>query len=231
MNRSAGRAIYVLLLTFVLWPLRTDAQEISSPYRFIETKQSAMVFGGYLSTGRGTLQLGPESTPFYGARYDLIVSGPFALEAEIGRFASTRMVWDTVAGDTTRAVIGEADFGALTALAALRFNLTGARTYHRLLPYLLFGLGAVIETSGESAIEEDLSSDLELDYGTSFAGMLGGGIEWLTDSGFGIRLDARNILWKLKTPRAFLLREEGATLPSDEWSQNFSFTAGLVFHF
>jgi hypothetical protein len=85
--------------------------------------------------------------------------------------------------------------------------------------------------SGESSLEEDLGSDLKFDFGTSFAGVLGTGIEWLSDGGFGIRLDARNILWKLKTPRAFLLRTEGATLPSDEWSQNFSFTAGLVYHF
>jgi hypothetical protein len=231
MNRCAGRSTRVLLVILALLPLRVRAQEINSPYRFIETRQSAMVFGGYLATSRGTLEIGPESAPIFGGRYDLIVSGPFALEAEIGRFSSTRMVWDTVAADTTRRVIGEVDFGAITALAALRFNLTGARTYHRLLPYLLFGLGAVIETTSESAIEEDLNSDLKLDYGTSFAGMLGGGIELLTESGFGVRLDARNILWKLKTPRAFLLREEGRTLPSDKWSQNFSFSAGLVFHF
>lgn len=231
MKRSAGQRMRVLLLGSLLWPATVSAQDITSPYRFIETRQSAMVFGGYLATGRGTLQLGPESAPIFGARYDLIVSGPFALEAEIGRFSSTRMVWDTVAADTTRRVLGEADFGAVSALAALRFNLTGARTYHRLLPYLLFGLGAVFETSGESALEEDLPSNVRLDYGTSFAGMLGGGIEWLTDSGFGVRLDARNILWKLKTPPAFLLREEGARLPSDEWSQNFSLSAGLVFHF
>ncbi|MGH7501088.1 MAG: hypothetical protein ACREL7_04950 [Longimicrobiales bacterium] len=221
----------VLLLFCLARPAVAQAQDITSPYRFLETRQSAMVFGGYLSTSRGALLFGPESAPIVGARYDLIVSGPFALEAEVGRFSSTRMVWDTVPGDTTRERIGDADFGAISGLAALRFNLTGARTYHRLLPYLMFGLGALIETSAESPAEEDLASDLKFDFGTSFAGVLGGGIEWLSDAGLGLRFDARNILWKLKTPRGFLLREDGARLPGDEWSQNFSFTAGFVYHF
>lgn len=230
MNRRTGRGSRVLL-ALLLVPAAARAQEITSPYQFLETRQSATAFSGYLFTGQGTLGLGPESALFFGARYNLIVSGPFALEAEIGRFSTTRMVLDTVPGDTTREVIGEADFGAFTALGALRFNLTGARTYHRLLPYLLFGLGAAIETTGESPAEEDLPSDLRFDFGTSFSGVLGGGIEWLSDAGFGIRLDARNILWKLQTPRGFLVREEGRLLPGDEWSQNFSLTAGLVFHF
>lgn len=231
MNGCNGCARRVLLLLCVLWPAAGRAQDITSPYRFMETRQSGMLFGGYLSTSLGALELGPASAPIFGARYNLIISGPFGLEAEVGRFASTRMVLDTVPADTTRRVLGEADFSAISALAALRFNLTGARTYHRLLPYVLFGLGAVVDVSGESSLEEDLGSDLKFDFGTSFAGVLGTGIEWLSDGGFGIRLDARNILWKLKTPRAFLLRTEGATLPSDEWSQNFSFTAGLVYHF
>jgi hypothetical protein len=208
------------------------AQGIDSPYRFLTTRQAGSVFAGYLSTSKGALDLGPESGPFFGARYGINISGPFALEAELGYYSRTRMVWDTVPGDTTRRTVGDADFSVIVATGALRFNLTGARTYHGLLPYVLFGAGASIDISPQSSPDRDLPSDVRFDLGTGFAGALGGGLEWMPAEHFGLRLDGRALLWKLKTPRAFLLKGgQSRVLPPDEWAQNFAFTAGLVLRF
>ena len=219
----------VLALTAV--PVRLSAQQITSPYRFLETRQAASGHFGYLAAGAGSLGLGPRGAAVFGGRYDIVLSGPFGLEGEIGYFSSMRAVWDTVPGDTTRRQIAEADFTIATASGALRFNLTGPRTYRRLLPYVLFGLGAAVDLSAENEIEAELPGEVRFDFGTSFTGVLGGGIEWLSGPGLGLRLDARNYLWKVKTPRAFLTGEQALRLPSDEWTQNFAISAGLVFHF
>jgi hypothetical protein len=208
------------------------AQGIDSPYRFIGSRQAAMAFAGYLSTGKGALDLGPASGPIFGARYGITISGPFALEGDVGYFSRTRAVYDTVPGDTTRQAIGDADMSLAIATGSLRFNLTGPRTYHSLLPYLIFGAGVAVNVASDQAPDTELPGDVRFDFGTSFIGQLGGGIEWFAGDRFGIRLDARNILWKLKTPRAFLIKgEQARLLPADEWAQNLSLTAGLVFRF
>ncbi len=232
MHVTMSRTVFAAILTMLLLPAaRTTAQQITSPYRFLETRQAASGYVGYLSAGAGSLDLGPRGAALLGGRYDLVLSGPFALEADISYFSSMRAVIDTVANDTTRIARGDADFTIAMAAAALRFNLTGARTYRRLLPYVVFGLGVAIDLSSESELESELPSDMRFDFGTSFAGTFGGGIEWLTGPGLGFRLDARNLLWKLQTPRPFLKGEQALRLPSDEWTQNWALSAGLVYHF
>lgn len=231
--RKAFTRCGLILAAFLTVSMRpAEAQNITSPYRFIDNRQSASLFAGYFATGKGALNLGPEPAPVFGARYDLILSGPFTLEANLGWFTSTRMVHDTIPGDTARRVIGEADMNMVMALGGLRFNLTGPRTFHRLLPYVLFGAGVAVDLADDAAVEADLPGDVRFPSGTRFVGQLGGGLEWFPTDQLGLRVDARNVLWKLKTPEAFLLRgEQARLLPADEWAQNFSFTAGLVLRF
>ncbi len=62
--------------------------------------------------------------------------------------------------------------------------------------------------------------------------MLGGGADIFIGDRLTLRIDARNLLWKLETPEAFLVRaDQSLLLPSDEWAQNFSLTAGLAIRF
>jgi hypothetical protein len=221
------------LLALLIVPGVAAAQNIDSPYRFLDTRQAVGVFAGQLLTSRGALGLGPRSGPILGVRYDLGISGPFVLEADLGWFAKSRAVQDTVPGDTTRASVGDVDFRAITAQASLRFNITGPRTWHGILPYVLFGGGITTDVSGDAEPDASLPADVRFDFGTSFTGVLGAGFEWYPgESGrAGIRLDARNLLWKLKTPGAFLRGDQARILPSDEWAQNFALTAGVVFRF
>ena len=232
MRKPILRSGLVLFFLLMANSRGASGQGIDSPYRFVSSRQAAMVFAGYLSTGKGSLGLGPASGPIWGARYNLMISGPFALEGDVGYFSRTRAVFDTVPGDTTRQAIGDVDFSLVIATASLRFNLTGPRTWRGLLPYLVFGAGAAANIATDQAPDTELPGEVRFNFGTSFLGQLGGGIEWLAGERLGIRVDARNVLWKLKTPRAFLIKgEQARLLPADEWAQNFSLTAGLVLRF
>lgn len=234
MTFPTGRGmVRIFFGAVLLGPLAAPAaaQVIDSPYRFIDRTQSGGPFGGYVAAGRGAIGLGPESGPVFGGRYAIRLSGPLTIEGEAGYFRSTRTVMDTIPADTTLRSIGQADLNLVLARAALRFNITGARTWHGLQPFLAFGGGLAVDAGGDAAVEEDLPQDVRFDYGTSFAGDVGAGIEWFLSPGVTIRLDGRNLLWRLRTPDAFLLGGRGQNLPDREWAQNFFMSAGLSVHF
>lgn len=211
-----------------------QAQRIDSPYRFLDTSQGGGPFVGYVATGSSTLEQGPASGMYFGARYGIRVSGPFAIEAELGYLPTTRSVFavDTLAADSTDSVLlGEADANLLLASVSLRFNLTGARTWNSLQPYFELGGGVAVDVAGNSELDEELEEEERFDIGTSFAGQLGAGVDWFFSDRLSLRLDARNQLWRLTTPLGFRTSSRGRLRPETEWVQNFVTSAGISLHF
>jgi opacity protein-like surface antigen len=204
-----------------------EAQQIRTPYRFLETSQSIGLLAGYGLTGRGQLELGPESAPLGGVRYGIRVSGPFSAEGDVTLLPSRRMVLDTVPGDTALSTRGQADMQILTVHAALRFNVTGPRTYRRLQPYAVAGIGLGWDLKRDDDQDIALPGDVRFRYGTRFLGTLGGGVEWFATDRYSLRVDARNVLWKLNTPPPFLRGQAGLVRPPDQWTQNLYLTLGF----
>jgi hypothetical protein len=226
------RAALVPLVGVVLAsPSVCRAQSIQSPYRFVDKTQAVSAFAGYVATGKGSVGLGPKSGPLFGTRYSIRLSGPFNVEIEPAFFKSTRPVRDTTVVDSARQIVGEADIALLVVNGALRFNITGPRTWNRLQPFLLFGGGAAVDLSGSSPDDELVTGEARFDFGTSFAGAIGGGVEWFASDRLTVRFDARNALWKIKTPLAFLADDFGANTPGEEWVQNGWFTVGFSLRF
>lgn len=224
---TAIRRVFPLLLgLLVLAVAPAGAQTISSPYRFLDHSQSAGLVGGYIVTDAGRLDLGPESSPLVGARYTLRLGGAFSLEALATLIPTTRQVVDTTAIDVP---VGEADLTILSTMAALRFNVTGPRTWYGFQPYLLAGLGFAFELSGTAPAEVRILPDARFDFGTRFAGQVGAGVEWFAARRLSIFADARDVFWKLKIPAG--IRRQDVNLPADEWVQNFQFQLGAAYHF
>jgi hypothetical protein len=209
------------------------AQRIDSPYRFLEHSQFAGPYLGRMMPAQGRLGLGPHDAMTLGARWAIQVSGPFLLGAEIGYAPTRRTVRDTVfiAADSVFREIGEADMRLLSVLGNVRLNLTGPRTWHGLQPFLLTGVGVVIDVAGSPAVEEDMPANLQYDYGTTFAAQVAAGVDWFATQRVSLRLEGRNMLWKLGIPEGFLLTEAGALLPRSDWENNFVVSAGISFHF
>jgi hypothetical protein len=224
-------SVLVALVLVVVGVHAAHAQAIRSPYRFIEETQTGGIWAGYLATERGEIGFGPEAGPIFGARYSIRLSGAFTVEADAGYFSSTRTVLDTAVVDDEFEQVGEADFRALLLNGSLRFNLTGPRTWHRLQPYVAFGAGAAVDISPSADAESTLAVDARYDFGTSFAGQFGGGVEWFPSERVTFRFDVRDVLWKINTPTAFLLSRLGDEITTDQWTQNFLFSAGAALHF
>lgn len=209
------------------------AQQIDSPYRFLDTTRQIGFFGGYMSASEGRLGIGPQPAPTFGGRLALRVSGPLVLGLEVGYTPTQRTVRDTVflTPDSVFQPIGEADMNLISVMSEVRFNLTGPRTWHGLQPFLVLGAGVAFDGGDRRAFEEDLPDQGRYRFGTTFAGQVGVGVDWFPTDRVSLRLDARNLLWKLRVPEAFLLSEHGQTLAESEWENNFVVTAGLSFHF
>jgi hypothetical protein len=207
------------------------AQRITSPYRFIDTKQAAGPFVGTISGGKGAVGLGSKSGPAAGLRYGMGLGGAFAVEVEGLYFPTSHAVLDTVVVDSAFNQLGTADQTLVVGTAALRVNLTGSRTWHGLQPYAAFGGGAVIQLKHDRTEVEKAPVDARYDFGTSFAGTLGAGIELFPSQRLAIRVDGRNLLWKIKTPAALLRSSIGTTLPTDEWGYNLMASVGVSIHF
>jgi hypothetical protein len=76
-----------------------------------------------------------------------------------------------------------------------------------------------------------VAGEARFDFGTTFAGQVGAGIEIFPVQRLAIRIDVRNILWQLKTPQALLLPNLGRTVPSEEWTNNVTASVGIAIHF
>jgi hypothetical protein len=229
MKRRIG--VLLALCTSMVGVGPVQGQRIDSPYRFIERSQGGGPFGGYVSTRPGTVGFGPESGSLAGVRYAIRLSGPFNIEADLAYFPTTRAVLDTVTVESARRRVGSTDMNLLMLTAALRFNLTGQRTWHRLQPFAVLGAGGVSDLATAGEEEEIVPADIRYDFGTSFAAHFGAGLELYASDRLTLRVDGRNLLWQVKTPEPFLRGELGATTPDREWISNGFISVGLAFRF
>lgn len=232
-----------LLLTLGLaGPAQGAAQSISSPYRFVERSQGLYAFGSSVVTDRGTLDTGPGAGIAMGLGYNVRISGPFTFAARVTYFPTDRRVYDdnsTVADSTELRQnpmfglqqIGTADLTLMLLDATLRFNATGPRTWNRIQPFALLGIGGAVVVASDNSAEATLPSDRELRvrFRNGFTGHVGAGLELHVSERFSIQADVRDLLWNLDIPQGFLTT--GRVVGSDEWVQTAHFGLGLTFRF
>lgn len=225
-----------VLAAFTL-PAGVQAQSIDSPYRFVETTHGFRVEAGYLFTDRGVLGAGPASGPLVGAGYNIRVSGPFEFDTRAAFVPTTRTVFDTEPTDSAELRanpragldrLGTADISLLLLDATLRFDVTGPRTFFGIQPYALIGAGGVFRVGSNNAAEEALAEDsnLRVRFGNGFTGHIGAGLEWYPGRRLTVRLDARDLLWRIDLPDGF--QEPGRVIDTSEWVQNAALSLGLV---
>jgi hypothetical protein len=77
-----------------------------------------------------------------------------------------------------------------------------------------------------------LLADDRFKFGTSFVGILGGGLRWFPGERFLIRGDFTLSIWQLKTPRGYSDPERAFRgVDEKEWVGSSSFTVGIGFRF
>jgi hypothetical protein len=222
-----------LTLVCAVLPLATgaataQAQRIDSPYRFVDRSHSVNLYAGWLNARSGEFALGPRPGPLVGARYDIRLGGAFDGELDVGLAPLQRMVTDTIITQGQREIVGEAPVTLLIGLAGIRFNITGPRTWHGIQPFIVMGGGVSADLAGRHELDDVVPEEVRYRYGTSFAGQFGGGAEWYVSERLSLRFDARNVLWKIRTPSAF---RTSAEIAESAWTRNLGLSAGVALHF
>lgn len=216
------------------------SQTITSPYDFVERSMGFRAFGSAVFTDRGPIDIGPGSGYAAGLGYTVRINGPFTFDTRAAFMPTSRRVYDVEPADSLEVredpmvgldLLGTADLSLLLVDASLRFDVTGPRTWHRLQPYALLGVGGILRVASGNQAEEDLpeDSDLLVRFRNGFTGHLGAGVEWYLTDRFTIRADARDLLWKVHVPEGFLV--DGRLIDQEQWVQSAHLSLGLAFRF
>jgi hypothetical protein len=199
----------------------------ASPFRDLLYKQDVTLFSGYFAAGNDPVGVAPQAGPMVGVRYEVRIGGPAQFFTRAGRVFSER----TIINPTLAA--GERDIGTTSVPLyvidlGISFNLTGQKSYRGFVPVVTFGGG----------IASDFSSQRDVgDYrfGTPFALSLGGGVRYVTDGPFQLRLDLVDYLYQIRYPSSYFV-STGSAEPvrrgdQSAWTHNRAITVGASYQF
>lgn len=201
----------------------------NSPYVDVETRQELTFFGGWYHAHRDPANAGPQSGPMFGVHYEWRAGGPAHLTAEVARVDSKRTLLDPAQTAATR------EYGHVTRPlwagdVGLGMALTGAKSWHHLVPEVKAGAGAISDLRAQP-------DSGGFKFGTRFALTWGGGIRWVPGGHLQIRADLVNRLYTIAYPNSYYVAPTGGTAlvePKQQksfWTNNPAFTLGLSYLF
>lgn len=200
-----------------------------SPYVDLEHAQELTFFGGEYHSHRDAADVAPLSGPIFGVHYEWRAGGPAHLEGELARISSDRNIINPLRAGAGRN-LGQVSRPLYTGDFSLGISLTGSKSWHRIVPELLGGVGFI----------SDLRSEPDsggFKFGTRFALNWGGGVRIVPGGNWQIRGDIKNRLYSLSYPESFYVAPTGGTAlvstttSKSFWHNNPAFTLGLSYLF
>jgi hypothetical protein len=192
----------------------------NSPFLDLEHAQELTLIGGHFHGQRDPADVAPGSGLLLGLRYEWRAGGPVNITGEFARMSSDSRIINPFLLPATRD-LGTVSRPLYSGTAGLGLNLTGAKSWHHLVPEVNGGFGFV----------SDLRSQADtggFKFGTRFALTWGGGIRWVPGGRWQVRGDITNRLYTIAYPEAF---GGTAVVPSSQaksfWTNNPAFTLGL----
>jgi hypothetical protein len=201
-----------------------------SPYVDLEYRQEATLFGGYYSAGTDEENVAPKSGPMFGVRYDLRLGGPASLTSRFAYVSAQRDVIDPRRPAATRVVQAGASWPIYMMDVGIALNLTGQRSYHRLVPFVNGSIGVASDLKGGGDVGA-------WKFGTPFALSLGGGIKWVPSGNIQTRIDISNQLYQIKYPNSyFVTASDGSAVrelgeDKNDWTSNIGLSFGVSYLF
>lgn len=200
----------------------------ASPFRDLEYKHEATVYGGYYLAGKDHAGVAPRSAPMMGIRYDLVVGGPAEFVVRVARVNSERNVINPLNPKATRS-LGVRSWPVYLTDLGFALNLTGQRSWHSMVPSIYTGVG--IATDLDKKVEGD-----PFRLGTTFAFSLAGGLRFVpAGKRFQIKTEASTHWYQLKYPATYYTVTSDNTSVLDAkqaknfWKRNLGLTLGASY--
>jgi len=184
-----------------------------SPFRDLEYKHELTLFGGLYQAGEDVAGVAPQGGPMAGLRYELRVAGPAQLMFRFAYLDSERQALDPAANEGSR------DLGVHSAPlymldAGISLNLTGQKSWRRLVPTVNAGIGVA---GGGKDVEGD-----PYRFGTPFAITYGAGLRYVPGGRFAMRLGLDAYLYRLEYPTEYFApAPDGTSVVGPRQAQNF----------
>lgn len=208
-----------------------------SPFRDLDFAQELTFYSGYYKAKKDPAQVAPQSGPVLGVHYQWRAGGPVSVTADLSRLATERRVIDpeapeTCAGAGTQSCkfLDNYRWPVYFADAGIALNVTGARSYFRMVPQLKGGIGLATDFHTKPDVGD-------FAFGTRFAFHWGAGIVWAPGGRYQIRADFMNHLYSLKYPESYYRPADDNTtvLSSNQdrssWLNNPRLTLGISYLF
>ena len=200
-----------------------------SPFRDLAYRQELALFGGYYNGSDGKAGVAPAGGPAVGVRYEIRIGGPAQFTARLTHARTERTILDPALANNVRN-LGTETWPITIADAGISVNLTGQKSWHRLVPSLGGGVGIASDfgKSGDPA---------GFEFGTPFAFTFGVGVRRETDGPLQLRVDLADYVYQLDYPSAYTTAPTGSTpiLPAgsstNEWTHNWMLSVGLSYRF
>jgi hypothetical protein len=218
-----------LALAFIATTARAQVGHLpdNSPYRDLETRQEFTFFGGRYTTGKDPIGVAPLDGPMYGIRYQVHVGGPAFLMTRWSHVNSSRFAIDPTKNGAARQ-LGKHNESVNLYDIDLALNLTGEKSFHRIVPVINFGAGVA---SCSCSVTNDPYT-----FGTPFAFTFGGGLRYVPGGRLQITVDWNDYLYQLKYPTAYYVIPVGGTAAATNEARSFwknnkalTFGASLLF--
>lgn len=200
-----------------------------SPYRDVSRRPRASIFGGWYAAANDEAGVLPKSAPILGAKFEVHVGGPADITLRLGHVSTERSVIDPTKSSGSRFVedrevtLGFGEIG-------LSFSLTGAKTWHGIMPTLNGGIGLVSDFKGA-----DVGG---FRHGTTFVVGYGLGVRYIPSpsSRWSLRGDAGSYIYSLEYPLSYYTPAgDGTTVLTQatkrsQWRNNWTLTVGAAYY-
>jgi hypothetical protein len=202
-----------------------------SPYFDLLYRQEITPFAGYFLASEDPAKVAPRSGPMVGVRYEVRIGGPAQLAARVARVFSERQIIDPTKPVAQRS-LGVKDWPLYTGDVNLAINLTGQKSFFRLVPVLNAGIGIASDFKGGGDVGG-------YKFGTAFAFSFGGGVRWVPGGRFQMRADFADYLYQLQYPQSYTIGNSSAGVPPvlkasqgrGSWQHNLALTIGASYLF
>ncbi len=208
-----------------------------SPYRDLDRNHELSLLTGHFRSPADPARVAPVSGPIMGFRYNWLISGPANLSADVARVGTFRRVLDplfngTCAGREAKdcKMVSTYRWPLYFADLGLALNLTGSRSYRRLVPEVRAGAGFLTDFHTKADV-----GDFRI--GNRFVLSYGAGLRLVTRSRVSARVDLGNRLYPIAYPESYYTPAPDTTRIrpplSDRsvWLNTTSFTFGLTYLF
>lgn len=224
-NRFAPIVSGILMLVSAVSRAQVGYLPTQSPFLDLEHAQELTLIVGNYHGQRDPANVAPRGGLLVGVHYEWRAGGPAHLIGELSRSSSSRQVINPFIAGVNRN-LGDVNRPLYAGNIGLGLSLTGAKSWHHIVPELATGVGFVSDFKAKA----DTGG---FKFGTRFALNWGGGIRWVPGGAWQVRGDITNRLYTIAYPETFYVAPSGGTAvvtaaqAKSFWTNNPAFTLGI----